>query len=148
MEWANGLKESEESLVVGFSRVIREKAVSGSIRQLSISVSKIIIFVEDHSGTALVCQEDVGFGPEGAESLALSSSLIKISRLPLYFLESSMFIHYQLARPDITSSSLLLAILSEFSVGLHMAVARTKSSLYFIPPSILLLRYSITILSA
>jgi hypothetical protein len=37
------------------------------------TVSKIINLVEDHSGTALVCREDqdVGTGPEGAESLAL-----------------------------------------------------------------------------
>ena len=33
MEGTNGLKESEEGLVVGFSR---EKAVNGSIRQLSV----------------------------------------------------------------------------------------------------------------
>ena len=73
MEGINGLKESEENLVVGLGRVIREKGLSGSIRQLSVSLSKIIILVEDHSGTALVCQEDqdVGIGPEGAESLAL-----------------------------------------------------------------------------
>ena len=44
----NGLKESEV-LVVGFCRVIKEKLVSGSIRQLSVSLSKRL--VEDHSGT-------------------------------------------------------------------------------------------------
>ena len=60
-------------MVGGFSRVVREKPVSGSIRQLSVSFSKIINLVEDHSGTALVCWEDkdVWIGPEGAESLAL-----------------------------------------------------------------------------
>jgi len=69
----NGLKEREKVLVVGISRVVREKPVSGSIRQLSVSLSKIINLVEDHSGTALVCREDkdVWIGPEGAESLAL-----------------------------------------------------------------------------
>ena len=55
MEGTNGLKESEKGLVVGFSRVIREKTVSGSIRQLSVCLSKIIILVEDHSVAALVC---------------------------------------------------------------------------------------------
>ena len=58
MEGTNALKGSEESLVVGFGRVAREKVVSGSIRQLSVSLSNIIILVEDHSGTALVCRED------------------------------------------------------------------------------------------
>ena len=67
------MKESEEGLVVGIGRIVREKAVSGSIRQLSVHLSKIVILVEDQSGTALVCREDrdVGIGPEGAESLAL-----------------------------------------------------------------------------
>ena len=70
MEGTNGLKESEESLVIGFDRVVREKPGSGSIRQLSVSLTKIVSLVEDHSGTALVCQEDqeVGIGPEGVES--------------------------------------------------------------------------------
>ena len=69
----NGLKEREKVLVVGISRVVREKPVSGSIRQLSVSLSKVIDLVEDHSSTALVCREDqdVWIGPEGAESLAL-----------------------------------------------------------------------------
>ena len=40
MEGTNGLKESEESLVVGFGRVVWEKAESGSIRQLSVSLSR------------------------------------------------------------------------------------------------------------
>ena len=48
MEGTNGLKEIEESLVVGFGRVVREKPVSESIRQLSVSLTKIIILVEDH----------------------------------------------------------------------------------------------------
>ena len=66
----NGLKEREKVLVVG----IREKPVSGSIRQLSVSLSKIINLVEDHSGTALVCREDqdVGIGPK-------VSGIIKVS---------------------------------------------------------------------
>ena len=70
MEGTNGLKECEESLVVGFGRVMREKAVSGSIRKLSVNLSKIIILIEDYSGTALVCREDqdVGIGPEGARA--------------------------------------------------------------------------------
>ena len=38
----NGLKEREKVLVVGFCRVIREKPVSGSIRQLSVRLGKII----------------------------------------------------------------------------------------------------------
>ena len=69
--WTNGLKEREKVLVVGISRVVREKPVSGSIRQLSVSLTKIIILVEEHSGTALVCwkDQDVGVGPEGVESL-------------------------------------------------------------------------------
>jgi hypothetical protein len=45
MEGTNSLKESEESLIVGFGRVIREKVVNGSIRQLSVSLTKIIILV-------------------------------------------------------------------------------------------------------
>ena len=49
MKGINGLKESVKSLVVGFSRVIREKPVSGSIKHLSVSLTKIIILVEDHS---------------------------------------------------------------------------------------------------
>ena len=72
MERTNSLKEREEFLIVGFSRNVREKAVSGSIRQLSICLSKIVILVEDHSGTALISWEDqdVGIGPEEMESLA------------------------------------------------------------------------------
>ena len=60
-------------MVVVFSSVVREKPVSLSIRQLSVSLTKIVILVEDHSGTALVCREDkdVLIGPEGAESLVL-----------------------------------------------------------------------------
>ena len=73
MEWTYSLKESEESLVVSFGRVVREKQVSGSIRQLSVSLTKIVNLVEDHSGTDLVCREDqdVGIIPEGAENLVL-----------------------------------------------------------------------------
>ena len=73
MEGASVLKESEEGLVVDFGRVVREKAVSSSIRQLTVHLSKIVILVEGHSGTALVCQEDqnVGIGPEGTECLVL-----------------------------------------------------------------------------
>ena len=68
----NGLKE-REVFVVGISRFVREKPVSGSIRELSVSLSKVIDLVEDHSSTAVICREDqdVGIGPEGAESLAL-----------------------------------------------------------------------------
>ena len=58
MERTNGLKESEEGLVVSFGRVIREKADSGSNRQLSVHLSKIVILVENHSGTTFVCWED------------------------------------------------------------------------------------------
>ena len=67
MEGTNSLKESEEDLVA-----VREKAISGSIRQLSVFLSNIVILV-DHSGTALLCQEDqdVRIGPERAESLLL-----------------------------------------------------------------------------
>ena len=38
-----------------------------------IVFSKIIILVEDHSSTALICwkDNDVGIEPEGVESLAL-----------------------------------------------------------------------------
>jgi hypothetical protein len=39
MGGTNGWKESEKGLVVGFCRVIREKLVSGSIRQLSASLT-------------------------------------------------------------------------------------------------------------
>ena len=53
----NDLKEREKVLVVDISRVVREKSVSGTIRQLSVSLSKLINLVEDHSGTALVCRE-------------------------------------------------------------------------------------------
>ena len=55
MEGTNSLKEREEFLVVGFVKVVGEKAVSGSIKQLSVRLSKIVILIEDHSGTALVC---------------------------------------------------------------------------------------------
>ena len=84
MEGTNGLKESEESLVVGLGRVVREKAVCGIIRQWSVSLSKIIILVEDHSGTALVCREDkdVGIGPEGAKSLALRWGYTSVLSFP------------------------------------------------------------------
>ena len=37
----NGLKEREKVLVVGMSRVVREKPVSGSIRQLSVSLISV-----------------------------------------------------------------------------------------------------------
>ena len=61
------MKEREKVLVVGTSRVVGEKPISGSIRQLSVSLSKIINLAENHSGTALVCREDkdVWIGPEG-----------------------------------------------------------------------------------
>ena len=49
------MKKIEESLVVGFSKVVRKKAVSGSIRQLSVNLSKKIMLVKEHNGTALVC---------------------------------------------------------------------------------------------
>ena len=58
LEGTNSLKKREKVLVVGFARVVREKSVSGSIRQLSVSFSKIINFVEGRSGIALVCRED------------------------------------------------------------------------------------------
>jgi hypothetical protein len=47
--------------------------VSGSIRLLPIRLSNIVILVEDHSGTSLVCRknQDVRIGLKGAESLAL-----------------------------------------------------------------------------
>ena len=80
MEGTNGLKESEESLVVGFGRVVREKAVSSSIRQLSVNLNKIIILADDHSGTALVCREDHdgGIGPEGTTVCQGSGGLLDI----------------------------------------------------------------------
>ena len=73
MDMASALKESEEGLVVDFGRVVREKAVSSSIRQLSVCLSKIVILVENYSGIALVWwkDQDVGIGPEGVENLAL-----------------------------------------------------------------------------
>ena len=73
MEGTNGLKVSEKGFIVSFSRVVKEKPVSGSIRQLSVSLTKIINLFKDQSGTALVCREDkdVVIGPEGEESLAL-----------------------------------------------------------------------------
>ena len=43
------LKE-DKGLVVGDCRFMREKMVGGSIRQLSVDLSKIVILVEDHSG--------------------------------------------------------------------------------------------------
>ena len=55
MEGASGLKESEEGLVIFFGRVVMEMAVSGSIRHLSVRLSKVVILVEDHNGTALIC---------------------------------------------------------------------------------------------
>ena len=57
LDGTNSLKEREKVLVVSISRVVREKSVSGSIRQLSVSLSKLINLVEDHSGTVLVCQK-------------------------------------------------------------------------------------------
>ena len=50
LDGTNGLKEREKVLVVCISRVVREKPVSGSIRQLSVRLNKIINLVEDHSG--------------------------------------------------------------------------------------------------
>ena len=41
LERTNGLKEREKVLVVGFGRVVKRKPVSGSIRQLSVRLSKI-----------------------------------------------------------------------------------------------------------
>ena len=41
MGGTNGLKEREKVLVVGMSRVVREKPVSGSIRQLSVSLISV-----------------------------------------------------------------------------------------------------------
>ena len=68
IEGANVLKENVEGLIVGIGRVVREKVVIGSIRQLSVRLSRIVILVE-----ALVCRgdQDVGIGPEGMENLAL-----------------------------------------------------------------------------
>ena len=64
MERTNGLKESEEGLIVGFGWVSRGNVVSGSIRQLPVRLNNIIILAEDHSATALVFWEDkdVGIG--------------------------------------------------------------------------------------
>jgi len=47
LEGASGLKESGEGLVIFFDRVVRERAVSGGIRQLSVCFSKIVILNED-----------------------------------------------------------------------------------------------------
>ena len=44
---ASGLKESGEGLVIFFDRVVRERAVSGGIRQLSVCFSKIVILNEE-----------------------------------------------------------------------------------------------------
>ena len=44
---------SEEGLLVVFGRVFREKTVSDSVRQPSVGLSKIIILVEDHSGSVI-----------------------------------------------------------------------------------------------
>ena len=65
------MKEREKVLVVGFGRVIKEKVVNCSIIQLFVSLAKIIILVEDHSSTALVCHKDmdVRIGLEGVEDL-------------------------------------------------------------------------------
>ena len=80
MEGSSVVKESEEGLAVVVGRVIREKMVNGSIRQLSVCLSKIVISDKDQIGTALVCQkdQDVGTGPEGAESLVLKRGYIAI----------------------------------------------------------------------
>ena len=45
-------------MVVGVSRVLREMTVSCSIRQPPVSLSKAVVLVEDHSGTALVYRKD------------------------------------------------------------------------------------------
>ena len=65
------MKEGEVGLVVGIGKVIREKMVSGSNRQLSVCLSKLVILLEDHSGTALFCWKvkNVGIGPEQVRSL-------------------------------------------------------------------------------
>ena len=41
MGGTNCLQESKKVLVVGFCRVVRKKPVSGSIRQLYVSLTKI-----------------------------------------------------------------------------------------------------------
>ena len=69
------MKEREKVLVVGISRVLREKPVRGSIRQLYVSLSKIINLVEDHSGTSLVCQVGLGcYWGEGCGEIGLGDS--------------------------------------------------------------------------
>jgi hypothetical protein len=55
MERTSILKECEECLVVGVARIISEKTVSDSVRELSVGLSRIVILAEDHSGTTLVC---------------------------------------------------------------------------------------------
>ena len=62
MDMASALKESEEGLVVDFGRVVGEKAVSGSIRQLSVCLIKVVILIDDHNGIALVCLKDQDVG--------------------------------------------------------------------------------------
>ena len=47
---ASVLKESEEGFVVVFGELVREKTINGSIRQMSVFLSKIVILIEDHSG--------------------------------------------------------------------------------------------------
>ena len=72
IEGACILKEDKNGLVVSVSRVVRKKkTISGRVRQLSVSLGKIIVPVEDHSGIALVCWKDkvVGIGPEGVKGL-------------------------------------------------------------------------------
>ena len=69
-------------MVVIFGRVIREKTVSSSIRQLSVRLSKIVILVENHSGIDLVCQkdQDVGIGLEGVERLVLKRGRLLLEK--------------------------------------------------------------------
>ena len=52
-------------MIVDIGMFIREKLVNDSIGQLSVDIGKIIILVEDHSSTILMCwkDKDVGIGP-------------------------------------------------------------------------------------
>ena len=70
--------ECEEGFFLGIIRGVREKRLSSSIRQLSVGLSKIIIHVEDHIGTALLCQKDMDVVIEGVESLALKRDSVAI----------------------------------------------------------------------
>ena len=50
------MEEGKKGLVLGIGRDVREEMASGSIGQVSVGLSKIIIQVEDHSSTTLVCR--------------------------------------------------------------------------------------------